>query len=107
PIFMLEEAIRGLRRARRRLVYCRAYADVAQLVEHNLAKVGVAGSNPVVRSKSLRRSAAVFGCSSVVGESPKSALVREVVRGSFDFASRNVSSSASAMSARAFGYRCP
>ena len=27
------------------------YADVAQLVEHNLAKVGVAGSNPVVRSK--------------------------------------------------------
>jgi hypothetical protein len=28
-----------------------AHADVAQLVEHNLAKVGVAGSNPVVRSK--------------------------------------------------------
>ena len=28
----------------------RFYADVAQLVEHNLAKVGVAGSNPVVRS---------------------------------------------------------
>ncbi len=27
------------------------YADVAQLVEHNLAKVGVAGSNPVVRSE--------------------------------------------------------
>ena len=27
-----------------------AHADVAQLVEHNLAKVGVAGSNPVVRS---------------------------------------------------------
>ena len=27
-----------------------ALADVAQLVEHNLAKVGVAGSNPVVRS---------------------------------------------------------
>src|SRR5215210_6258118 len=26
------------------------YADVAQLVEHHLAKVGVAGSNPVVRS---------------------------------------------------------
>ncbi len=32
-----------------------AHADVAQLVEHNLAKVGVAGSNPVVRSKSTRR----------------------------------------------------
>src|SRR5439155_10132787 len=28
-----------------------ARADVAQLVEHHLAKVGVAGSNPVVRSK--------------------------------------------------------
>ena len=26
-------------------------ADVAQLVEHHLAKVGVAGSNPVVRSR--------------------------------------------------------
>src|ERR1035438_4083519 len=29
----------------------RAYADVAQLVEHHLAKVRVAGSNPVVRSE--------------------------------------------------------
>src|SRR4030095_3295035 len=28
-----------------------AHADVAQLVEHHLAKVGVAGSNPVVRSR--------------------------------------------------------
>ena len=28
----------------------RIYADMAQLVEHHLAKVGVAGSNPVVRS---------------------------------------------------------
>ncbi len=27
-----------------------SYADVAQLVEHHLAKVRVAGSNPVVRS---------------------------------------------------------
>ena len=27
-----------------------SYAKVAQLVEHNLAKVGVAGSNPVFRS---------------------------------------------------------
>src|ERR1039457_4974929 len=29
----------------------RAHADVAQLVEHHLAKVRVAGSNPVVRSE--------------------------------------------------------
>ena len=28
-----------------------AHADVAQLVEHHLAKVRVAGSNPVVRSE--------------------------------------------------------
>ena len=32
-----------------------ANADVAQLVEHHLAKVGVAGSNPVVRSTLLER----------------------------------------------------
>ena len=32
-------------------------AEVAQLVEHNLAKVGVAGSNPVFRSiESFKRS---------------------------------------------------
>ena len=30
------------------------HADVAQLVEHDLAKVGVAGSNPVVRSMKCR-----------------------------------------------------
>ena len=30
---------------------CLPHADVAQLVEHHLAKVRVAGSNPVVRSK--------------------------------------------------------
>ena len=28
-----------------------SHADMAQLVEHHLAKVGVAGSNPVVRSR--------------------------------------------------------
>ena len=30
-------------------------ADMAQLVEHHLAKVGVAGSNPVVRSRTSKR----------------------------------------------------
>ena len=29
------------------------YAEVAQLVEHNIAKVRVAGSSPVFRSKEL------------------------------------------------------
>ncbi len=35
-------------------------AGVAQLVEHNLAKVGVAGSNPVARSRFRSRPWAVF-----------------------------------------------
>jgi hypothetical protein len=42
-------AMRQVRPLREALV-CGDNADVAQLVEHNLAKVGVAGSNPVVRS---------------------------------------------------------
>ena len=42
--------IRALRRP-----FCFTYADMAQLVEHNLAKVGVAGSSPVVRSNYVTR----------------------------------------------------
>ena len=45
------------------------YATVAQLVEYDLAKVGVAGSNPVCRSL-LRRSGAkallLFYCNFVI-----------------------------------------
>ncbi len=43
------------------LLICRRTknADVAQLVAHNLAKVGVAGSNPVVRSRRAEGAAAV------------------------------------------------
>ena len=43
------------------LIICRRtkYADVAQLVAHNLAKVGVAGSNPVVRSRGAEGTVAV------------------------------------------------
>ena len=41
--------LRGGRRSRPRL------ADVAQLVAHHLAKVRVAGSNPVIRSKGANR----------------------------------------------------
>jgi hypothetical protein len=44
------------------------HADVAQLVAHHLAKVRVAGSNPVVRSVAVYRAwvapGAVFGGSS-------------------------------------------
>ena len=39
----------------RKALVCGDNADVAQLVEHNLAKVGVAGSNPVVRSLVVSR----------------------------------------------------
>jgi hypothetical protein len=36
------------------LIFARDFAGVAQLVEHDLAKVGVAGSSPVSRSKKRR-----------------------------------------------------
>ena len=35
-------------------------AKIAQLVEHNLAKVGVAGSSPVFRSNSLMLSKGII-----------------------------------------------
>ena len=38
-------------RASQRTTISAAHADVAQLVAHHLAKVRVAGSNPVIRSK--------------------------------------------------------
>ena len=41
------------------------YATVAQLVEYDLAKVGVAGSNPVVRSmivQARRQTDGLFSC---------------------------------------------
>ncbi len=45
-----------------------AHARVAQLVEHDLAKVGVAGSSPVSRSKDASpREASSFSTSSSHG----------------------------------------
>ena len=41
----------GQELGRSALYWIESNADVAQLVEHHLAKVRVAGSNPVVRSK--------------------------------------------------------
>lgn len=46
---------RGVRKSRRE------HADVAQLVAHHLAKVRVAGSNPVVRSVAVYRAWVVLG----------------------------------------------
>ena len=42
----------------RRPVYIALHAGIAQLVEHNLAKVGVAGSSPVSRSLHIESGAA-------------------------------------------------
>ena len=39
----------------RTLESCIRFAGIAQLVEHNLAKVGVAGSSPVSRSQGQAR----------------------------------------------------
>ena len=61
----------------------KGHAEVAQLVEHNLAKVRVAGSSPVFRSSLKRRDARMvesvdtkdlksFGYCSCAGSSPAS-----------------------------------
>ena len=41
----------GFWKLKKMLIFARDFAGVAQLVEHDLAKVGVAGSSPVSRSK--------------------------------------------------------
>ena len=40
----------GILQIKKNSYFCRELAGVAQLVEHDLAKVGVAGSSPVSRS---------------------------------------------------------
>ena len=50
---------------------CR-HADVAQLVEHHLAKVRVAGSNPVVRSNRIPTQSALCEQEFVVASAAKS-----------------------------------
>ena len=47
-------AVFGLAISHRKPFWCSAKAGVAQLVEHELPKLGVAGSNPVARSIHLR-----------------------------------------------------
>ena len=52
PVAVREDSGQPARRLfRPRRVTLRVCADVAQLVERNLAKVEVAGSNPVIRSE--------------------------------------------------------
>ena len=50
------------------------YARVAQLVEHDLAKVGAAGSSPVSRSFYYKRTS--VGCPFVINESCRTRTVR-------------------------------
>ena len=45
-----------------RTVFFKMYAGVAQLVEHDLAKVGVAGSSLVSCSKKVRPKIVLFFC---------------------------------------------
>jgi hypothetical protein len=45
---------------KKNVIFAPGSAGVAQLVEHDLAKVGVAGSSPVSRSKKPYENAAYF-----------------------------------------------
>ncbi len=45
--------MQGVAENKKNIYLCTANAKIAQLVEHNLAKVRVAGSSPVFRSKTL------------------------------------------------------
>ena len=56
---------------------CTAIAKVAQLVEHDLAKVRVAGSSPVFRSKC--NSGCIFFCTELLAQMAK--LVDALVSG--------------------------
>ena len=50
PTFATQTKKRGIKRDTNRSCNIEKYAKIAQLVEHDLAKVGVAGSSPVFRS---------------------------------------------------------
>ena len=50
----------GFWKLKKMLIFARDFAGVAQLVEHDLAKVGVAGSSPVSRSNKKAARAAFY-----------------------------------------------
>ncbi len=50
----IKKTLIDLRKPKSCFIFATANAKVAQLVEHNLAKVRVAGSSPVFRSNLLR-----------------------------------------------------
>jgi hypothetical protein len=53
--------MRGLSKQAKKRVFLRSYAGIAQLVEHNLAKVGVASSSLVSRSRNSEASELILG----------------------------------------------
>ena len=57
----MANAVFGLAINRRKLLWYACKAGVAQLVEHELPKLGVAGSNPVARSMHSKDFAGYFG----------------------------------------------
>ena len=58
-----------------------AYADLAHLVERNLAKVEVAGPSPVIRLETVTKKSRLFLCAGHVpvltGESPVAGIYRQ------------------------------
>ena len=50
----MKKLVNHLHKPKSKTIFALAIAKIAQLVEHNLAKVGVAGSSPVFRSKAAR-----------------------------------------------------
>ena len=47
----MKKLVNHLHKPKSKTIFALAIAKIAQLVEHNLAKVGVAGSSPVFRSR--------------------------------------------------------
>ena len=54
-IFLKKKASNYLYKSNNRRIFATANAKIAQLAEHNLAKVRVAGSSPVFRSQGEKR----------------------------------------------------
>ena len=51
----MKKLVNHLHKPKSKTIFALAIAKIAQLVEHNLAKVGVAGSSPVFRSIGIFR----------------------------------------------------
>ena len=68
--------MQGIAENKKNIYLCTANAKIAQLVEHNLAKVRVAGSSPVFRSKTLAYARVFFNKCCLDGEIGRHATLR-------------------------------